>query len=523
MELCALIMAGGRGTRFWPWSSELMPKQFLPLAHPQKSLLRQSFERIAKLTGPNRILVLTNREYVAMARTHLPEVPDENIIGEPMLRDTAAAAAAGAAVAALKWPGAVQLVLPSDNQIDPEDRFHRIMEYTAHCAENDGKLYTIGLKATRATSAYGYLRHGGKLESPDEFNRCRVEAFVEKPDMETAKQFVDSGDYYWNGGIFVWTPEAAWQAIKRQLPIHAKELGEAIRSYGAADFDDKLREAFLRLPKISIDFGMMQAEGQAGNVRCVEGDFAWSDLGGWESFAEGMRADAHGNKGFGRLLNWRDGGWSERWLPRKPAEGDKDEDLSLGEVFTKDSANNFVFNNRKGHRVVLFDAHDLTVVHTHNSTLICPNSQRDKIKDIVSELPKIDKQGGVKQPVKVEKPWGWELWWAWSDDFAGKTLFIKKGKRFSLQYHVLKEEVLYLHSGKAKVLTGARGDEPEEFTMEAGLALEVEPGRIHRIEAVEDCLIFEVSTPFLWDVVRVADDFGREGTRASEISEKKIK
>jgi mannose-1-phosphate guanylyltransferase len=520
MEMCALIMAGGRGTRFWPWSSDLLPKQFLSLAHPRKTLLQQTYERIVELTGPKRVLILTNKEYVALVRTQLPDLPVENIIGEPMIRDTAAAVSLGAAIAARHWPDAVQMVLPADHEIDSTQRFREVMAYASKCADSDGKLYTIGLKPSRPSPAYGYLCQGDSLESAHGFTRCLVEAFIEKPDLDTAKTFVDSGKYYWNGGIFIWKASAALEALRRQLPTHEKELPEAIQFLGAPEFGQKLHSAFLKLPKISIDFGMMQAEGSTGNVACVEGDFAWSDLGGWEAFAQHMEPDSHRNTGVGHLCDWEDGRWSERFLPRKPAKGDKDEELTLGEVFTKDSSGNFVFNNRQGHQIVLFGVNDLTVVHTHQSTLICPRSKAEQIKEIVSELPSIEKKGGIKKPIKIEKPWGWELWWGWSDDFAGKTLFIEKGRRFSLQYHVLKEEVLYLHQGKAKVLTGARGGEMEEIIIEAGLALEVEPGRVHRFEAIEDCLIFEASTPFLWDVVRVADDFGREGTRASEVSDK---
>lgn len=516
MNLCALIMAGGHGTRFWPWSNELLPKQFLPLAHPEQTLLQQTFARIAALTGVDRVMVLTNHEYVAVVRTQLPELPPSAVVGEPLLRDTAAAIALGTSLAAARWPGAVQIVLPADHEIAPDSRFREVLGYAARCADADGMLYTVGLKPSRPTTVYGYLQRGAILESDPGFVRSGVAAFVEKPDAATAKRYVDSGQFYWNGGMFIWRPDAIADAVSRHLPQHATLLPPVVATRGLAGFDDRLREVFLKLPKISIDYGVMQAEGEQGRVRVVEGDFYWSDLGGWTAFGDKLDPDGNGNRVFGHALDWDGESWAERWQPREPRHDDKDEDLSLGEVFTFKAHDNLVFNNRRGHRVTLFGVNDLAVVHTHTDTLVAPRSLVESLKDLVSRMPQPQRRGGMVTPHRVNKPWGWELWWGWTKDFAGKTLFLEKGKRLSLQYHVVKEEVIYLHQGRAILETAPRGEPLTRVTLEPGQALHVEPGRLHRLEAIEDCLLFESSLPFLWDVVRVADDFGREGTRAAE-------
>jgi mannose-1-phosphate guanylyltransferase len=517
MELCAIIMAGGRGTRFWPWSSDLLPKQFLPLAHPTKSLLQLTFERVAPLTGPERILVLTNHEYVPVVRTQLPMLSAGQVIGEPVLRDTAAAVAIGGAVAARRWPSAVQAVLPADHEVAPDARFREVLAQAASGAADDRRLYTLGILPARPTSAYGYLRRGARLPAEAGFVRSEVAAFVEKPDEATAKRYVDSGEYYWNAGIFVWRPDVLAEALARRLPEHARRMTAAAAVEGTDAFEAAMREAFTAVPKISVDFGMMQAEGEAGNVRVVEGDFRWNDLGGWSAFAEKLQPDPHGNRVFGHARDWNGDEWTEAWQPREPRPDDKDEDLSLGDVFTMESRNNLVFNSRRGHAVALYGVHDLAIVHTHRATLVVPRSLLDAIRPLVANLPDDRRRGGRVTPQRVEKPWGWELWWGWTEDFAGKTLFLRKGKRLSLQYHVVKEEVIYLHEGRARLQTAPRGEPLETFEMGPGDAVRVEAGRLHRLEAIEDCLLFESSLPFLWDVVRVADDFGREGTRQAEV------
>ncbi len=513
MKTCALIMAGGHGTRFWPWSSPLLPKQFLPIASSDRSLLQETFDRIVPLTTAERILVLTNEEFVAIVREQLPQIPAKNIIGEPLLRDTAAAVALGSLLAAKRWPDAIQLVLPSDHYVRLPERFRELLAFAAKSASKDGKLYTVGIKATRATSAYGYLKRGAPLSAPEGIQRASVEQFVEKPDIETAREYVSSGLYDWNAGMFAWTPEAFTESLALHLPQHALHLPLVLDHEGAPDFPRRLKDTFLKLPKISIDYGLMQAEGSSGNVRCIQGDFGWSDLGGWEAFAENTPGDAHSNHIYGEAWNWQDDKWNVRFHPREPRDGDKDEMLSLGRVYTLESENNVVFNNRRGHSVALFGVKDLAVVHTHRATLIAPRCRVDDLKALVSNLPEDIPRGGFVKPRKVIKPWGWELWWAWTDDFAGKTLFLQEGKRFSLQYHVVKEEVIYLHQGAVVLETAPRGAELQTVTMKPGDAIHVEPGRMHRITASEDSLLFEASLPFLWDVVRVADDFGREGTR----------
>lgn len=518
MNHCALIMAGGQGSRFWPWSDDLLPKQFLPLGHPTRTLLQQTVDRVAPLCGLERVIVLTNAEYTSIVRTQLPDLPAENIIGEPMMRDTAAAIALGLALASARWPDAVQIVLPADHEIAPDKRFREILAYAAERAAGDRKLYTIGIRPSRPSPAYGYLKRARIQESDRGFLCSAIAAFVEKPDEATAQEYVDSGIYYWNAGIFIWSPQALLAAMQRQLPRHAAMIPVLSAACDSPDFAATLKEAFLTLPKISIDYGLMQEEGSLGNVRMVEGDFYWSDLGGWEAFSEKLPRDGHGNRVYGHVHSWDGDSWRARHVPRRPEADNPDEDLSLGEVFAMNSRNNLVFNNRSGHRVALYEVNDLAVIHTHRATLVTPRSLAESIKPLVSQLPENGTKGAVSTPRRVEKPWGWELWWARTADFAGKTLFLKKDKRFSLQYHVVKEEVIHVQSGKVRLWTAARGEETlSESILNPGDSIHIEPGRLHRMQAIEDSILLEVSLPFLWDVVRVSDDFGREGTRTAVV------
>ena len=520
MKLCALILAGGTGTRFWPWSDDLMPKQFLPIADPRETLLQQARSRVAPLVE-DRILVLTNEEYVPVVRTQLPDIPKENIVGEPMLRDTAAAVGLGAALAERLWPGTVQTVFPADHAIGRPERFVEILRHAARFAHDTGKLYTIGIEPAYPTEAYGYLERGERLESPKDIGHFRLDAFVEKPDLATAQRYVRGGRHDWNAGIFAWKTEAILEALARHLPQHATWLPKAVEAFGSSYFRERLRESFLQLPKISIDFGVMQSEAAAGNVHMVAGDFPWSDLGGWDAFADTLEPDAHHNRVYGHARDWNGEDWDERWSPLQPAQEDKDESISMGEVFTMHASGNLAFNSRRGHRVALVGVDDLAVIHTHTATLVTKRGEGGRLKELVGALPPFGKKGGLVSGEKVLKPWGWELWWAWEDDYAGKTLFLEAGKRFSLQYHSVKDETIHLFQGKVKLTTAARGETLEDRVLHEGDSIHVEPGRKHRIEALEDSLLLEVSTPFLWDVVRLSDDFGREGTRKAEVGVEK--
>lgn len=523
MEICAMILAGGRTAQFWPWSNELLPKPFLPLAHSEKTLLQQTVERILPLVSKEKILILTNRENVPIVRTQLPDHDPSLIIGEPSVKSTAAAITLGSAVAAKLWPSAVQVVLPADHDIAPDIRFREVVAYAAECANGDGKLYTIGIRPMNASPDFGYLQRSRLMEADRGFVRSNVAAFIEKPDMQMAQTYLESGLYFWNSGIYIWRPEEICAAIERRLPEHGQLLQKAAASFRENGFETVMEAGFQALPKVSIDYGLMQKEGQTGNVRVVEGDFHWSDMGGWWAFFKKLRPDENGNRTYGHSGNWLadEKRFSERWQPRQPKEKDTDESLVLGEVATFEASDNFIFNNRQGHRVVLFGVNNLTVMHTHRTTLVMPKNKLDKLHKLLANLPEMVRVGGFLEPKKIEKPWGYELWWGWTEDFAGKTLFLRKGKRFSLQYHVVKEEVIFVHEGQVSIETAKRGAPLERRTMKAGDAILVEPGRLHRIEAIEDSLLFESSLPFLWDVIRVADDFGREGTSQAEINSEK--
>jgi len=346
-----VIMAGGAGTRFWPMSTEKRPKQFLKL-FGARSLLQKSFDRIAGLVEPERILVLTNESFIPLVKEQLPEIPDDNLIGEPLRKDTAAAIALASLICKKRFGNIVMAVMTADHIIEPVERFQEVLMSAVRAAGESGALYTLGVKPTYPATGYGYLQSGGEVLNDCGIRHYKLSRFKEKPDIHTARDYIKSGLFFWNSGMFVWLADAILDEFKRHLPKHTELLSEALSKYGTSGWTESLTRAFDKLDRISIDFGIMET---AANVRTVASDFSWSDVGGWPALEEYLEKDAAGN-------------------------------AYLGRIETFDAGSNMVFNENEGETVALVGVRDLIVVRAGNLTLVVDKDRTEEIKKLVAGL-----------------------------------------------------------------------------------------------------------------------------------------
>lgn len=349
-NMVAVIMAGGAGTRFWPLSTETRPKQFIHLFE-DRSLLQKSFDRISGLFTPERILVLTNASSVPLVREHLPQILPENIIGEPMRRDTAAAVALGAALCRKRYGNPVIATLTADHMIDPIELFQKTLLSAAHFARTSGALYTFGIQPSYPATGYGYLELGQHLADDDGIGHYQLIRFKEKPDLDTACGYVASNAFFWNSGMFVWTAEAILRELETYLPHHVASLSRACESDGTPAWPEALSGAFASLETTSIDYAVME---KAGNVRCVVSTFFWTDVGGWLGLRE--------------------------FLPK-----DADQNFFRGRIATLDAAENLVFCEDPHEQVMLIGVKDLVIVRSGPKTLV---AHKDRLQDIKVLLQK---------------------------------------------------------------------------------------------------------------------------------------
>ena len=261
MKTIALIMAGGKGERFYPASRNLLPKQFLSLGADNETMIQKTVNRIRDLVSPQDIFVLTNKNYLSLVKEQLKDVPTENIVLEPLSKNTAPAIELGVEIAKRKYDDAKVIVLPSDHIIKDEVEFRRILKVATQFVENKESILTIGIKPTEPNDGYGYI----KISDDQEISK--VVEFKEKPTIEVAKQYVESGNYLWNAGMFIFTIKSIDNAFKKYMSNQHKLLTESL-------------DNFAKVESISIDYGIME---KADNVYCIKGDFAWDDVGSWNA------------------------------------------------------------------------------------------------------------------------------------------------------------------------------------------------------------------------------------------------
>jgi mannose-1-phosphate guanylyltransferase len=350
-SLYALILAGGSGERFWPLSRRARPKQLLRLVAEQ-TLLEQAVTRLEGLVAPERVLILTNVDQEMAVRELLPQLPKENIVAEPVKRDTAAAVALGAGWVAARDHSATMIVLPADHVINDTAAFQKTLTAAAAAAEETGALVTIGIKPTWACPGYGYIEQGEavKLRSvKPETAVHRVVRFREKPNADLAESFLRKGNFRWNAGMFVWSVPSVLSEFNRHTP----ELASFISQLRAHDnFTKTLSDRFRDLPRISFDYAIME---KADRVLVLEAGFDWDDVGSWRAVSKYFKNDSNGN-------------------------------AANCEITALESSNNIVFNP-DGARIALLGVHNLIVVQTPDAILICHRHQAEKIKNLLGDMP----------------------------------------------------------------------------------------------------------------------------------------
>jgi len=357
-SLHAVIMAGGSGTRFWPASRQRRPKQFLPLLEG-KAMLAATVERLAGLCPPERCWIVTNKRQANAVRRLLPAFPAERILVEPSARDTAPCLALATAAIANQDPDATMVVLPADHLIEPREEFERMLQRGIALATSSPTLVTFGVRPTHPATGYGYIECGAPCDQqlPRAWSVLR---FREKPDAATATQFLASGNFLWNSGIFVWTVPAIRAAMAASAPALAEATDRLLQAMQAGK-PAAIRSAFLSAPKTSIDYAVLE---RAPQVTVVEATIRWNDLGSFPALADIGQKDQSGNAAVlahGASL------------------------VALG------SADNLVY--AEGRRTVaLFGVKDLVVVAVGDAVLVCPRSQASELKALVDHLAKHGRQ-----------------------------------------------------------------------------------------------------------------------------------
>lgn len=349
----AVVMAGGGGTRFWPRSRAKRPKQFLNLAG-ERSLLQQAADRLAPLAPPERTWIITAAAQAELVRTQLPDLPVSQIVGEPMGRDTAAAVGLAAALVHQADPNATMLVTPADHLIEPAAMFQRTLLAAAQtAAEHPQALITLGIPPTFPATGYGYIHRGAPLPGRNGIEVFRALGFKEKPAAELARQYLESGSYFWNSGIFIWRTAAIRAELGRRQPELFAALDRIAAAWGTPRQDVTFRAEYEPLRKISVDFAVMEA---AAEVIVLRAPFTWDDVGSWPALERHHPQDAAGNT----VLNARH--------------------LSLG------SRNCLVAGDGEGQLIATVGVENLLIVRDGDAILVADKRDEAGVKKLVDLL-----------------------------------------------------------------------------------------------------------------------------------------
>ena len=341
-----VIMAGGVGARFWPKSRQLMPKQFLDILGTGKSFIRHTYERFVELVPPENFLVVTNRKYKDLVLEHLPELRPEQVLCEPIGRNTAPCIAYAAYTLQTKNPEAEMIVTPSDHLILNETDFRAIISECLDFAVGHDALLTVGIKPTRPDTGYGYI------QVSDTQPLSKVKCFTEKPNLELAQTFLQCGEFFWNSGIFIWKVNTIIKAFERYLPEHHTLFSSMQQALGTAEELAVIEKIFAECRAISIDYGVME---KADNVYVRCGEFGWSDVGTWGSVYQHSRKDRYANA--------------------IPAEG----------CYLYDTRSSIV-SLPKDKIAVISGLKEYIVVDTDDVLMICPRADEQNIKKFIDEV-----------------------------------------------------------------------------------------------------------------------------------------
>ncbi|BFU93721.1 MAG: mannose-1-phosphate guanyltransferase [Nitrospira sp.] len=470
-----VIMAGGSGTRFWPLSRHLFPKQLLRIIGDE-TLIQQTMRRVIHAAPTQQVLISTNPAQAESIRIQLGEWKDaikDNFVLEPEGRNTAPAIALAALELIRRDPDAVMLVVPADHIVKGQKEFDAAVGLAAELAAQ-GYLVTFGVKPTRPETGYGYIKPNKRVTvaKQGKLKGHPVSRFVEKPNAAKAAQYVKAKDYYWNSGMFVWRAATILEEVRRHQPALFKGIERIRELMQAGGMRGAIDEEYKKLAPVSVDTGVMERSTKSAVVPVA---FEWSDVGSWGSLDEVAPKDKAGNIVGGRVVD-------------------------LG------SQRSVVYGDRR--IVATIGLTDMVVVDTPDATLVCPKDRAQDVKKIVDIL----KQQGAPEHlehVTVHRPWGSYTVLEEGDGYKVKRVTVKPGGRLSLQLHHRRSEHWVVIAGTARV---TRGD--DVFDLQVGHSTAIPVETRHRLENFghETLHIIEVQNgPYLGedDIVRFKDEYGR--------------
>jgi len=471
-------MAGGSGTRFWPLSREKMPKQLLKIG-AEDTLIQETVKRILPLIKREDIFVVTNHTLSDAINTQLStkfgDTWDMHFILEPQARNTAAALGLSALHLNRIDPDGIMVVFSADHAIRKADEFLRLL-HTAADAAAQGHLVTLGIKPDRPETGYGYIKAGAPLSGTDRLSVCKVDAFVEKPDIETAKGYLKQGNYYWNSGIFIWKTRTLLKEIEQHVPALHKGLMEIQKSIDTDQESDVIKQVFTKLESISIDYAVME---KTDHAAVIPADIGWSDVGSWTALDDVSARDASGN-------------------------------VIAGNVIDIGSHDSIIYAEKR--LVATIGLKDVVVVDTPDATLVCTKERAQDVKKVVDELKK-RKTGEHLIHLTVHRPWGSYTILEEGERYKIKRLVINPGTKLSHQLHNHRSEHWVVVSGTARVTNGENVYDvhPNESTY-------IPMSTKHRLENLGKIplQIIEVQNgEYLEedDIVRFEDDYNRHDSK----------
>jgi mannose-1-phosphate guanylyltransferase len=350
MNVTGVIMAGGRGERFWPLSRQSMPKQFLSLQSDGKTMIQSTFERLSKLSADEDIFVVTNQDYREIVKNQLPAMTPSNILAEPVGKNTTACIGLAAVYIEKKYGDSVMICCPSDHSIKGTDAFVKTIRDAAEAAEEGSNIVTIGIMPDYPETGYGYIKFKPGEYFRDKENISRVERFVEKPTVEKAREYINNGNYLWNSGIFVWKTSTILSCIKKLLPAMYDGLMRIKDAFGTDAESEVLEREFRAFPSISVDYGIMEHVSDVYTIPCT---FGWDDVGSWSAIGRINDSDENGN-------------------------------ITLGNAVLHETSDTILYGGAK--LIAAVGVKNLVIVDTDDAILVCEKSSAQNVKKIIESL-----------------------------------------------------------------------------------------------------------------------------------------